>query len=379
MTTTIRATSPADILATIPILVGFMPTQSVVFLALRGSLRNAVMRVNLPGAASQAVHKRFATQTIGMLCKITDVEAIVLAVHTNEHAEVGLPHAEFVDVLLRRLRQAGFRIHDALCQAANGWGSYLDSGTPPGGNPLSELEESAAKFPRDVRPALPARPNALIPDATPAVRERMQSDLARLRELAADLGEPAYDPPELEPLCDLPMFVEEALRWGAAEREANGALLLFAIQSPAVRDATMIQWAFGFELGDLLYDEARQFARDGVDLDSERSNMPAGLLMGFGPRPDRTGITRGIGLLPALVSLAEPQERRAPLCMLAWLSWALGSGTLAGRFIDEARSIDAEYGMAELLDTMLSNGMLPEWVFMEPDRGDAFAESPPVE
>lgn len=30
---------------------------------------------------------------------------------------------------------------------------------------------------------------------------------------------------------------------------------------------------------------------------------------------------------------------------------------------------DPEYGMAELLDTMLSNGHPPEWVFVEPDAG----------
>ena len=38
-------------------------------------------------------------------------------------------------------------------------------------------------------------------------------------------------------------------------------------------------------------------------------------------------------------------------------------------FIDEARAIDPKYGMAELLDTMLSNGLLPEWVFTDPDEG----------
>lgn len=369
MTTTIRAKSPADLLATMSVVVGFVPTESVVFLALRGPLQSAVLRYDLPGAAPPAILKRFATHAIGMLCKITDVEAIVLAVHTDETAASSLPHAEFVDILLRRVRQAGFRIHDALCQAGNGWGSYLDPELPVGGYPLSDLDESASRLPNTVR-LTPTK--SLIPDATQVEKQRTQRGLAHYRALVAALDDSDDDPRELEPLCDLPMFVEDALAWDDAERDTQGALLLFAIQGPPVRDATMLQWAFGFELGDVLYDQAEQFAQDGLDLNDERSNMLGNLWMGVGPRPDHTRIERGISLLLKLVSRSENRERPAPLCMLAWLSWALGGGTQAGKFIDEARSIDREYGMAELLDTMLSNGHLPEWVFTDPDeRGDA--------
>lgn len=364
MTTTIRAKSPADLLATIPMLVGFTPTNSVVFLVLRGRLQNAVLRYDLPGTTSPAILKRFATHAIGMLCKIPDVDKIVIAVQTDETIASGLPQTPHIEVLLRRLRQAGFRIHDALCRASNGWGSYLDTSIPAGGYPLADLEESASRLPPDARLA-PSE--ALIPDATEAQRERMQHELAHYRALVAALDESDEDPPELEPICDLPVFVEQALGWSAAEREARGALLLFAIQGPPVRDATMIQWAFGFELGDVLYDQAEQFARDGLDLNDERSNKLGNLWMGIGPRPNKVRIDRGISLLLELVSRAEPREQLAPLCMLGWLSWALGGGTQAGKFIDEARSIDSEYGMAELLDTMLSNGLLPEWVFLEPD------------
>jgi hypothetical protein len=368
MTTTIRATSPADLLATIPMLVGFTPTQSVVFLALRGPLQNAVLRYDLPGTTAPAILKRFATQAVGMLCKIPDVNMIVVAVRTDEPVASALPQTEFVEVLLRRLRQAGFRVHDALCQASNGWGSYLDSGLPVGGYPLSDLEESASRFPTDARLD---PPGALIPDATRAQRARMRRELAHYRAVIAALDDSDEDPPELEALRDLPVLVEQALSWTDAERDANGALLLLAIQGPPVRDATMLQWAFGFELGDPLYDEAERFARDGLDLDNEQSNLLGNLWMGIGPRPDHTRIERGIGLLLTLVSRAEPQDRRAPLCMLAWLSWALGSGSRAGRFIDAARSIDSKYGMAELLDTLLSRGLLPEWVFIDPDSEGA--------
>jgi hypothetical protein len=52
--------------------------------------------------------------------------------------------------------------------------------------------------------------------------------------------------------------------------------------------------------------------------------------------------------------------------MLAWLNWARGRGSAAGAHIDEARSIAPEYSMGELLDSMFSSGMVPEWIFTAP-------------
>jgi hypothetical protein len=88
-------------------------------------------------------------------------------------------------------------------------------------------------------------------------------------------------------------------------------------------------------------------------------------MLGIGPRPDPERIDRGISLLRLLVSRAEDIDRRAPLCMLGWLSWALGRGTEAGRYIAEVRRIEPGYGLGEVLDTMFSNGMMPEWAFRD--------------
>jgi hypothetical protein len=50
------------------------------------------------------------------------------------------------------------------------------------------------------------------------------------------------------------------------------------------------------------------------------------------------------------------------------LHWALGSGSTAGLHIDAALAIDPDYGLADLVDTMLSQGLLPEWAFDRPER-----------
>lgn len=66
-----------------------------------------------------------------------------------------------------------------------------------------------------------------------------------------------------------------------------------------------------------------------------------------------------------LVSRADDELRVAPLCMLAWLNWALGAGSRAGRYVDEASRINPSTASWRL-NTMLSNGLLPEWAFEAP-------------
>jgi chorismate mutase len=76
-------------------------------------------------------------------------------------------------------------------------------------------------------------------------------------------------------------------------------------------------------------------------------------------------VESGIRLLEQIVARCESIFRLAPLSMIAWLNWAIGQSSIAHVYLREAREIDPEYGMAEVLDNMLSNGMFPEWAFEE--------------
>jgi hypothetical protein len=49
--------------------------------------------------------------------------------------------------------------------------------------------------------------------------------------------------------------------------------------------------------------------------------------------------------------------------MLAWSSWALGRASHAAQYVAEVRAIDPDYGMGELLDTMLRAFAVPDWAF----------------
>lgn len=337
MTTVIKHATAADLLSALPALLGSVPRNSVVLLGFRGKRTHATLRFDLPSRG----FTRFASTAVGTFCKIPEVDGVVPVICTD--APFRVP-SDLLAVLLRRFEQAGFEIKDALLVGRDGWGSHFDPDLPPSGRPLGEIEVL------EPAPSLSAR----VPRADELACRRMATELDRLQKLIDD---PDAGGDDLEVLADLPFFAENALEWRAAEVTSRGPLLLFALIGPPARDLVMLQWAFGIELGDALWSPE---SHPNVDAHA------AELILGHRPRPSTARVEAAMTLLTTLISRADDRHRVAPLCMLAWLNWALGRGSVAGIRIDEARSIDPAYSMGQLLGTLFSSGVLPEWLFSSP-------------
>jgi Domain of unknown function (DUF4192) len=387
----LKANGPADVLAMIPSIAGFEPRDSLILLAFRGKRSCAAIRFDLPASHSATVLKRFATFAVGTVCKLPGVDAVVAAIYANEPVGSSnrLPHADYAEVVGRRLRQSGFELRQLLCQAEDAWGSYLDTRLPIGGHSLVEIFESPllADVPKELNSRRDLDGPDRIPDADTSVRARFASQLAEQRSAldnfraASEAANPANEendesvPDRLVPWSNLPEFFEQALEWDDQRIEQQGATLLLVIQAPPMRDAAMLQWASDIRIGEISLEQSAQVnegtwrAGDtATPMEAAIEQLLGNLMLGIGPRPDPKRVEGGITLLLLLVSLAEDADRPAPLCMLAWLSWALGRGTEAGRFIDEVRTIDPHYGMGELLDAMFSNAMMPEWAFQDQEE-----------
>lgn len=354
----------------LPSLVGFTPQRSIVLLAFRGKRTCGAIRFDLPTSTSAVVPKGVASFAVGTLCKIPGVDGVVAAIYTDETIRMsGLPHSDLAKVLGRRLEQSGFELRGLLCQASDGWGSYRDPDNPAGGHPLSDIANSpvVANIPTEALPDDAETP-ARVPDAPAADKQRVRDALAGYRRLIEIVPDDDSDelPPEFAAVTNLARFAEDALAWDEPAIRANDALLLFVLQGPGMRDLTMLQWASSLRTGHVLVDEADRWSRGGRDVTDAGAWASPNLMMGIGPRPDPERVERGIRLLLTVVSRAEDAERPALLCMLGWLNWALGRGSRARRYVNEARAIDPGYGMAELLDSIASSGMLPEWAFDVP-------------
>jgi hypothetical protein len=368
MQTIVKAPSQADFLAMVPQLVGVEIHDSLVLIGFRGKRTHGAIRFDLPAVGiSRDVMKKFATTMVGTFCKIPDLDGVVVVICTTETfgAKAGPPYAALGKMLTDRLDRSGFAIKDALCQAGDGWASFLERDIPRGGHPLSDIEGSPIfdGVPDDALRLVRARKGeARIPDASTPEQQKMLAALAEFRRAMDDAAAGGELDSRLDPTDDLPLFVESALSWSDAEIDQRGPLLVALITRPSFRDQFMLQWASDLFTGDLLFEWAKA-GPPGThpDLDEELG----GLMMGQGPRPDPERIEGGIELLLKLVPLLAGADRLAPLCMMAWLHWALGHGSVAGVYLDEATAIDKSYGMVEVLAMMLQNGVLPEWAFHE--------------
>ena len=403
--TIVKTPTPQDFLALVPQLVGFLPAQSLVLVAFRGNRTCGALRFNLPSPdAGPQELRRIAGALLGTLCKIPGVDALVPVTYTDQSIGddpatdvADLPQGAFLRAILTRAGQAGFLVRDALCVAADGWASYLDA-APPGGrpgrqslrHPLSEIADSSVSegIPRDARRELGRlHTGAELPRVDLATRERCARRLARYQRLGPDMGPIPELIEMVGDMLDPVGTAETALGVNPAELSVDEvAALLFLMQGPATRDQMMLQFAFGEAEGHRSLALNRHYAQrqreTGLSMDEVvEADMAAGralqetppttgdLMLGLSlVRPDPERIERGIGLLKLLVAMAPRTARPAPLCMLAWLSWALGQGSVAGIYLDTAVDIDAGYPMALLLLQMIGSGHLPEWAFAVPDE-----------
>jgi len=392
MTTVVTTASAADFLAVVPHLVGFEPQNSVVFVAFHGRRTCGAMRFDLPGTVESGaddpgskLYKRVATTLVGMVSKLPGVDAVVPVVYTPETFadSGGAPRDAFARAVIARFEFSGFELRDALCVAADGWGSYFDDKCPPTGRPLADIVGSAIldNVPASELPPLGRIERwAALPEVTATERARVARSVkvfstaidGRLLSSAGfprgdddDVGdendgdEPAVAQTRL--LAEIPAVLERILDHGSIDIEADAAGFVITLaRLPALRDVVMLQWAFDIEVGDNVLDDARRFANGALPFDLQT----AGLMLGRGPRPHPERIDRAIEVLKRITALA-PRSDRAPLfCILAWLSWALGRSSVANLFVSAAEQIDDGYGFAELMRTVLERGMLPEWAFV---------------
>ncbi|QKJ18222.1 DUF4192 family protein [Microbacterium hominis] len=387
MTTIVKAANAAEFLGLVPQLLGCHVERSLVLVPFIGPRTGGAMRVDLPPDPDADVDA-FAGTVLGMICKVADVDGVALIVYCPEQfGEEGpaMPRRRLIDALTERARRIGLRVVDALCVAADAWGSYLDD--PPGaGAPLTAIAVAArpgeAPLPTPAADPLAA---CALPAVDLAAKEYVGRALIAIEEAVELLyrppregrraGERRFDPRALGSvvaLDDLPAFFEHALTLDPDELDPFvAAMLIWCLDRPSLRDVAISGWYGGLSAADTALDAQLRW-EDGEAYPEEH----AAFMWGDGPRPDARRLERAVDLMRRLAASAPRVRRPGTLATASWLSWALGRSSHAAHFAGEALRIDPEHGLSEIVLTLVGAGHLPEWAFTREHAGDPLTADP---
>lgn len=366
MTTTLRVTDPHDIVAFVQYQLGFVPSESLVLVSLRGPRRRVglVMRVDLPPAEHRHA---LAEQLVTYLGR--DGAGATLALIYADEPWVRLespPQRQLLDVVAGVLKDAGMPVREALHVTPELFRSYWcdDVGCCPlPGSPVASANASLV---------------------APEMVLRGRSVAASREELLAGHLPVASPSPAL-----VAQVMDEADRWSATgsghrwrrtslrswraavhaaryARPADGGSdpgfcldpteagrLLAALKDVRVRDAALLCLVPGSARAPDEVVAGHTPSRVGSLLDSE---------------PDQELAAAARCVLGQLAALArESGWVVSPLVLLGWIAWSTGDGLQAGAMVERALAVDPQHMLAQLLDQMVTHGVPAAWAVADRD------------
>jgi hypothetical protein len=309
----LRLTSPAEILAAVPFLLGFFPEQSLVVIGLRGKEVGLTMRVDVGAALNlrEAIVQRLLAQ---------GTSSAVLILFDPPPDDRRRPGRSLMRAVRRAFDVKGIHVKDALGVREGRYWSYLCTDTtccPGEGRAVpvagsTDHSKVAASFvavgtaPLANRPALEA---SILPNTG---TRRVDLDAAYLLALE----QPATHP---------------SLRWmEAVRRYASGDGRRPHRALSSVEAAQLI-----VGLRDVL-------VRDEV--------------LSWTAAASNTGV---LAVLRELAPLALPPFETDVLAALAWAAYAFGDGALASVALERALRAEPDHSLAVMLATALDGGVSP--------------------
>lgn len=331
---------PDDLLASVPHLLGFHPTESLVVLGLDGTAPNSV-RVALRSDLPPPTQMRDLARHLLLPLAQHEATAAILIVVGGRMPVDDLPHRELLARCESVLVDSGFEVAHQLwmsgAAAGRPWRCYDDFACAgvlpdPGDTALAAAVTESGLITYERREDIEA---ALAPDPPDVLARRSE----RLNHLT-DTAEPGID----------------TVRAGLAAVRA--AMAAAATTPPALSDDDVVRLA-----GALADHRIRDTCLD------------------FDELPDVAAAER---LWTALARATPIPERAEAACLLAFSAYARGDGALAGIALTAAEAADPGHRLSGLLRSALSLGLEPAKLRVAGIRAATFARqaltaTPPAE
>jgi hypothetical protein len=308
-----RLSSPAEILAAVPYLLGFTPEKSLVLIGLRGKTVGLTMRLDIDAVPD--MREVFLARL-----RSDGASSVVLILLDPEPDDRRRPGVALMRTVRRACEREGIRVKDALGVLAGRYWSYLCTDTsccPPGGRSVpvaGSADHSKVAAPFVAIGAAPLVNRAALEASIEAVtgKRRTALDAAYLLALKKPVSHPS-------------------LRWMEAVRRYAGK----EGGRPARAFVTSEVVRLILALNDVL-------VRDEV--------------LSWTAADSNTGV---LAVLRELAPFALPPFDTNVLAALAWASFSFGDGALASVALERALTADPQHSLAGLLASALDSGVTP--------------------
>jgi hypothetical protein len=342
-TNSIKLTSPQELLAVVPYLLGFNPANSVVTLCLSNNKLGLTQRLDLPRPEDADDVAQALLPTL-----VTENPDSVIVVGYEDRAGDSLPA---LDALTQALHSHAVQVHDRLVVRDGRWRSldcHSPSCCPAEGSTVPEPADVPGIISEFVGQGVSPHPDreSLARQVEPGPQAAAVAEVMRSRQRGRSRAGNSPAVPCAELFAAWPRILDPEASSISVEDAALAAVSLLDIE---LRDA-MVAWLCPGTLG---LDE----------LGEEVQRLFSGLgsaLRGNDTDPTSTGTQ--IALQDRLIRLCAmlPDDLAAPaLSILASLTWWRGDGALARVALARALRCDPDYRLALLLQQMVELAIRP--------------------
>lgn len=372
--TTLKVSSPAELISAVPYLIGFHPADSLTVVAMRAHQIVFAVRIDLPELGAPDEQARAAVLHLASVVAQQEVQAVTL-IGYGEAARVTPAVLRISDafrriglVILDELRVEGGRYWSYLCTDA--------SCCPVEGrrcDPAASVVAAEATFAGAV--ALPSRQAlaAQVAPVTGADREAMIAAAARAAiRLAALAGERSTG--DVSDAAEQGARAERAGAAGEAWQPDPGGPGLGGEGLPFASDVPRF-YRLVRRAGRAAVRDAERRYRSGRRLTDDETAWLGLLLLHVPVRDYAWTRTRKqeweVALWSDVLRRVEPRYAPAPASLLAFVAWRSGLGALASIAVERALEQEADYSLAVMLREALLCGLPPSaldgWPTVNPD------------
>lgn len=318
MTDKLTITGPADLLATVPHLLGTHPKESFVVITARAGALGATLRVDAPTGADP---EDYAQTLTSYAANDEEATASYVIVYTDEHLPYGYPYAAHVAMLVTELAAARMPVRKVWLVTGTYWAEFGTNDK----HPLEAIRDSNA--------------NATLTYFGSATDIDVYNP-ALLGNWAPRVEAPEGTDEDLEAACQA---------WAA---------VLDGTGTPDTDTARALAAAF-----------QHKFIRDFLfrDTITTHNGSFGDVLTGkFTGRPDWARVDRAEAIAFELMKTVPAGQRAPMLALMGWLEWLKGRGSQADRYLKLATEDVPAFRLAVLMRELINRGYIAD-VARDPD------------